>query len=384
MSLHASKATSSRFTPGRGLIPPYLAGREYEQRLLNRQHDLVAAGERVPADVVLVGPRGNGKTALLRWFENTVRERGEADVVWVTPTRIPSVAEMAKVFVPSAIAGKGTLRASLGVLSGEWTLDGERHGDLVSLLIARCRRRPLIVLLDEAHTLDLEVGQALLNASQEVGSRAPFLLCLAGTPGLTNHLSRMGASFVGRSRELRIRLLERTAAAAALVEPLKASGIAIEPEALAAVIDESQRYPYFVQVWGDALLEAATADGAAAITPKTIEAARPEFEGVRERFYLERYDELEQADLLPAAAAVAEAFRQSAAPVLSRGAIDRALKEAGAGLVERQALNARGFIWRSLDPAYKTAHGTLNVFEPGIPSLMAHVRDEATRSAATD
>ena len=149
MALNGSKATASRFTPGSGLIPPYLAGREYEQAVLSEQHAIVAAGESAPADVVLVGPRGNGKTALLRWFENTITERGAADVVWVTPTRIPSV----------------------------------------------------------------------------------------------------GA------------------------------------------------------------------------------------------------------------------------------------KETGAGLAERQGLNAPGFIWQSLDPAYKAAHGTLNVFEPGIPSLMAHVRDEAARNA---
>ena len=139
MTLNGSKATASRFTPGSGLIPPYLAGREYEQAVLSEQHALVAAGESVPADVVLVGPRGNGKTALLRWFENTITERGGADVVWVTPTRIPSVGAMAEAFAPNAIPGTGTLRASLGLLSGEWTLDGERHGDLVSLLIARCR-----------------------------------------------------------------------------------------------------------------------------------------------------------------------------------------------------------------------------------------------------
>ena len=119
----------------------------------------------------------------------------------------------------------------------------------------------------------------------------------------------------------------------------------------------------------------------ARITPETVEAARPAFEAVRGRFYLERYDELEQAGLLPAARAVAEAFRQTGAPVLGRSAVDRALKEAGAGLAERQALNAREFIWQSLDPAYQAAHGTLDVFEPGIPSLMAHVRDEATRNA---
>ena len=52
------------------------------------------------------------------------------------------------------------------------------------LLTARCRRRPLATLADEAHTLDLEVGRTLLNASQRVRDKAPFLLVLAGTPGM--------------------------------------------------------------------------------------------------------------------------------------------------------------------------------------------------------
>ena len=53
--------------------------------------------------------------------------------------------------------------------------------------------------------LDVDVGRDLLNLSQEVRSRAPFLLVLAGTPNLPAHLNRMDASFwkpggtVGRS-----------------------------------------------------------------------------------------------------------------------------------------------------------------------------------------
>ena len=60
-------------------------------------------------------------------------------------------------------------------------------------LTARCRKRPLAVLLDEAHTLDLEVGRTLLNTSQQVRDEAPFLLVLAGTPGLPAHLGSMNA-----------------------------------------------------------------------------------------------------------------------------------------------------------------------------------------------
>ena len=61
-------------------------------------------------------------------------------------------------------------------------------------LTARCSRRPLVLLLDEAHTLESEVGRALLNASQAVSSEAPFLLVMAGTPGLQPRLNTMSAT----------------------------------------------------------------------------------------------------------------------------------------------------------------------------------------------
>jgi len=67
-----SKATSGRFTPGSGAIPPYLAGRSREQGVLGEQLELVASGASPPADVLLIGPRGNGKTALLGWFRNKI------------------------------------------------------------------------------------------------------------------------------------------------------------------------------------------------------------------------------------------------------------------------------------------------------------------------
>ena len=63
------------------------------------------------------------------------------------------------------------------------------------VLRARARKNPLVLLLDEAHTLDRELGRTLLNASQVVAEELPFLLALAGTPNLETQLNRMGASF---------------------------------------------------------------------------------------------------------------------------------------------------------------------------------------------
>ncbi len=386
MALTRESTTLSTFTPGRGAIPPYLAGRQPEQEQLVRQHDILASGGRVSRDIVLLGPRGNGKTALLRWFENEIVLRGKIDAVWVTPTEVASAEELAAALAPGVGPLKGRVRASMGPLSGEWAFGGERHSSLKSVLLARCRGKPLAVLLDEAHRLDLAMGEALLNLSQEVGNRAPFMLCLAGTPGLEDRLNRMGATFASRAAELRIRLLDRDAAEAALAEPLGANGISIDHDVLQAVIRATQRYPYFIQEWGEALLIAATG---AIITPDTFKSASPAFNGVRERFYMGRYRELEDAGLLAAAEAVAKAFARADAPVLGSAAVDRALRRVGAGLAERQALNARGYIWVPLHPDYAKLFGEADVWEPGIPSLMDHVLKkaairDATSSAAQD
>ena len=58
-------------------------------------------------------------------------------------------------------------------------------------MTARCRRRPVVVPVDEAHTLARDVGQLLLNVSQEVRANAPLLLVLAGTRRLPAHLGTM-------------------------------------------------------------------------------------------------------------------------------------------------------------------------------------------------
>ena len=74
-------------------------------------------------------------------------------------------------------------------------------------------KAPLVLLLDEAHMLDPEVGRELLNASQEVGRDLPFLLVLAGTPNLQSHLGQMGASFWNRAEQVRVGRLSGRAAA---------------------------------------------------------------------------------------------------------------------------------------------------------------------------
>ena len=198
------------FVPGRGVLPPCLAGRNAEQDELMRLFAYVRAGRGAPRDALLSGPRGNGKTVLLRWLEREIEAAGKVDVVWRTPSDLPSLDALATALVPPARFRSllpDTLSVSIGIGRLGWELGGN-PGTLAELLTVRCAHRPLVILLDEAHTLDEGVGRALLNAGQSVAAAAPFLLALAGTPGLTLHPDRMSATFWNRARHIGVGLLD--------------------------------------------------------------------------------------------------------------------------------------------------------------------------------
>ena len=233
------------------------------------------------------------------------------------------------------------------------------------------------MLIDEAHTLDLEVGRTLLNVSQQVRDKAPFLLVLVGTPGLPSHLGAMDASFWGRlgKGRLGIGLLSPAAARAALVEPLAAHGVCIDVDTLDAVVEDSQRYPYFIQLWGEALWDQRLGTGATRMTDAHADAARPEVAARVTDYYQDRYRELEARGLLAAAVATGPLFQSGATATASDRDIDAALATTGADaagrLAARDELNRLGYIWSppgQLPPV---------VWVAGIPSLMTHVLDHS-------
>ena len=366
------------FTPGDGATPPALTGREREEAVLTQCLADLLGGTSPPHNVALMGPRGNGKTVLLNWFKRACRDHeADVDVATLTPSDIPARSALLDLLAPPSAMAK-LLPRKVGVAavgSVEWSPPSGRARNLREELIVRCRRKPVAVLLDEAHTLDLEVGRTLLNVSQQVRDEAPFLLVLAGTPGLPARLGAMDVSFwsrLGKGR-LGIGLLSDAAARAALVEPLTAHGVAIDADALAAVEEESQRYPYFIQLWGEALWDQRLATDATRLTAAHVDAARPDVAARVADYYQDRYRELETRGLVPAAIATAPLFQTGADATASDHAIDTALAETGADVAERLAaregLNRLGYLWNppgQLPPVGWVA---------GIPSLMTYVLD---------
>ena len=359
-----NSSPSRLFSPGDGASPPTLAGRETQQAVLLRCLADLAAGAAPPHNVVLIGPRGNGKTVLLNWFQEACgNSETPVDAVVLTPRDMPTFETLVE-----TVASRRGLRKLL--------LPGDAPRNLTRELVARCRKRPLAALVDEAHTLVLNVGGTLLNASQRVRTEAPFLLVLAGTPGLPAHLDAMDASFWGRLGEgnLGVGLLDQAAAAEALTKPLAAHGVSVEADALDAVLQHSQRYPYFLQLWGDALWKRHLATDTNVLTAADVEAVQPAVAMLVAEYYQVRYRELETAQLQGAAKTVATLFQDRV--TATDHDIDAALASAGmedaaARVASREALGRFGYIWC---PPGQTPP---IVWSAGIPSLMTYVSERA-------
>ena len=151
---------------------------------------------------------------------------------------------------------------------------------------------------------------------------------------------------------------------------------------LDSVVGDCHGYPYFVQVWGDAVWrevgDGPSAQERAEVTSAHLSAASVRFNEERDAYSVLGYREIADAELLPAARSVAEAFAAARsdrtappAPTLSDSALNSAIRR---GLGEeadvrriaaaRGRLDWLGYIWGTdRQPSW----------EPGIPSLMDYL-----------
>ena len=362
------------FRPGPGGLPPYLAGRTSEQALFQAFLGDLQDGLAPPREIVLHGPRGNGKTALLVWLQREAAKYPGVDVLRLTPADIPNEPRLVQRVLPTTWLQRLT-PSEVSIRGVTWLTGRNESAPLDEVLAARVRKKPLVLLLDEAHTLDGEVGSTLLNTSQKIGRDLPFLLVLAGTPSLRSHLNTMNVSFWNRAERRPVGRLDPSAAGEAIRQPLHEENIDIDEDALAHVVRESHGYPYFVQLWGDALwrqaTEAAEPEARRRLTRAAADAVQSAFDREKNDYYLDRYEELEKLNLLPVARTVAEAFR--AQPLLDDSQLETAIHK-GRGTSDdaegmrsaKDALRELGYIWRP---------EATPMWEPGIPSLMDYVRE---------
>ena len=243
------------FRPGTGCLPPYLAGRAREQAQIEAILGILRRGKPPPSALIFFGPRGNGKTALLNWTRLQALER-RINVLCLGTIEIRT--EQSLLNQLSSDSWWTRLVEAVSSRRAAARLRRSGASSTAGALAKLARRSPTILLIDEAHTLDPEVGGLLLHGVQTVAlDGGPLLLVLAGTPDLTRNLRKMHAPFWERSAIHPLRRLDQAASSEAIRIPLKEAGKEIAADALESVVADSQGYPFFLQLWGKALWDEA-------------------------------------------------------------------------------------------------------------------------------
>lgn len=251
MSSHPERRIPSElFRPGEGVRPPFLAGRAVEQQILadaakelDERDDQGRAN--VSQNIVLYGPRGNGKTALTLWLEEFAADKRRG---W-TPVRVNAgesggdPAVLAKLLAPEPWrkrAMESGFRASAFGL--RVSLPARTDGDwsIAQALASRLARGPSLVIINEAHMVGAPASRLLLNASHELrAAGAPLLLVLAGTPELEDVLQSAKASHWERGRKMPLGRLAAEHAPSAFLTPLQTHGAAMTEDALDIALQEA-------------------------------------------------------------------------------------------------------------------------------------------------
>ena len=371
---------SNPFTPGAGLPPPVLAGRDKDIAFFNARLAGVKAHGHGDA-IAIYGPRGMGKTVLMRQLRNHFQEGG-VHTVWATPedglVQAQSLAKLLptgfKVGQFEVTAGTGPLTGLAVALNATWRSGAGEEADFTDLLRDACKKAPRALFLDEAHTLDKKEVSRLLNMMQIVMGECRFMLILIGTPGLIRSI-RQGGTFAERFEYYSIDTLDDEAAMEALRAPLDSGGIGASPTLLRAVARDAQRYPFFIQVWGAALWNCAARHGAQNLRDEHLQAAQPAADRRRSSLYERQF--IKDEALFTATVAVADAFAADVpcddlalldiiGLVLARAVPDaQARRQQALALIER--LVELGFIWKP---------SGLPPYRAGIPSLMTFMAEK--------
>lgn len=371
------------FQPGDGTHPPEFAGRgEDEAAVLQcaRELDnLDAQGRaRISANILLYGPRGNGKTVLF----NRVRRWAEGRSNWLVLDMNVSAHGGSPRAVAEFIAPPPRRKALLAALSqskaqvsgGGLGWGGGFSFELPKLastawrvdqaLAAAVAHKPCLLMIDEAHLLPPNACAELLQASRMLrADGAPFLMALSGTPALQDVLSASGLSNWDRGFHVPLGRLPQSAALQALTMPLERHGVVFEDaKALQAVEESMNDYAFFTQLFGEAAVAALNAEGARKFDWGVAQKALRLFERKRDRFCVSRRHEVESAQCGLAAAAAWGALRGHGGQAPSQLVRDamRSVRVPSASEQETyDQLRRLGVLWEA-------GKGV----EAGIPSLM--------------
>jgi hypothetical protein len=320
-------SSKNPFRPGVGLRPLYLAGRDPS---LRRFSAMLRAAPEQPASMRVTGLRGVGKTVLLGAFAERAKEANwEPAELEFQPSHNTNQAlqetltallrraqeRLSRFERLRAAAGRAIRAGGLSVTWEEVSLSlspgSERESDLakeifetVELAVAK-GREGVVLLLDEAqlirdergrhgeHPLSLLIAPLVALQRQEL----PLAVVLCGLPTLAANLQQARSYSERLFRGEEVDSLPTEEALAAFTHPLEEAGRTSDEGVAQEVVDEVEGYPYFIQLWGSELWDAADLAGVDHLSKRLLDEARPEiYQRLDRDFYEPRVSTLTPAE----------------------------------------------------------------------------------------
>lgn len=319
------------YTPGAGMMPKYLAGRQ--ETLANAEDTMVYIANAYPArSVIYYGLRGVGKTVLLTEIENIADNYGvyyehieamengsfmASISLYINKLlRKMSVKEKAKQYIDAA---KSVLAAfqlhyspdgevSIGVdpdnLKGTGVADtGNKQNDLTELLVhlGKVGREigvGAVLFIDEVQYLKDDEFEALIAAIHRCNQLGlPIVVFAAGLPKIAKIAGDIKSYAERLFRFISIDKLEAEDAKLAITEPASKFEVRFDDEALKEVLSETECYPYFLQEYGQQVWKYIN-PATMLITKSEVEQAKTDFiHSLDESFFKVRHDRASEKEL---------------------------------------------------------------------------------------
>lgn len=317
------------YRPGAATAPRFLAGRDEQ---ISRFAKMLQAAPEIPANLRLTGLRGVGKSVLLKQLEEVAKTAHWSVVrVQLEPRHnterelsalVVSLAENAtrRMSTARAIRGKmsDAVLASRQIFTAKFEditfgMAGasDTETELARVLFdvteaaGKTGHQGFAILLDEAQVVrddkdregqhPLSMLVASVNVLQEAG--LPIALVLCGLPTLRANLQKARTYSERMFKGENIGELPAGPARDAFIIPLEGTHVTADEELVARVLDEVEGFPFFIQLWGAELWDAASDAGISTFTVAMLDEIESHiYQRLDEDFYAGRVDALTAAE----------------------------------------------------------------------------------------
>ena len=269
------------YTPGAGAMPKYLAGRDDILEAASLQIKALAANYQ-NRSIVLYGLRGVGKTVLLNSIESIAEGEGvlvrhieveekkgliaplasaccslsaSLNKIELVKSKLDQIRNLFTSLTLSVDAGDGSLSFGFNedALGASLVSSRNLSGDFTDILVvlgkyAQAADASILIGIDELQYAEKDELEALACALHRVTQLGlPIMFCCAGLPKLLKMLGEAKTYSERQFNFVRVDSLPRDKAVEAIVRPAQKLDVSYSDEAVDAIIDYTEGYPYFIQ-----------------------------------------------------------------------------------------------------------------------------------------